>query len=463
MNPRGLIRAATVGVSVLSGLAIGSRNWGAAPIAALGLAAGAVGVAKGDVSRVAVMAIVVGWAAGAFLTDSGLVRPFTTTAPGEVSLSAGKTGPLALLAIGATLLWHSSQQVRAGPRLGWPRPEHLFIGYVCVSFVAALMSPTPTFSSLRTLQSAAPLVAALSLMRHRADQARVLLGAVFGVAVVHVSAALIAPRSPLPHGLTRATGLTHPNLIALLAASLVVLGAWFIVHESSIPLGAVALCLGVVGIVAARGRAGALSALLGAVVVAVSRPSAANALAVRVRRFMFATSMTCGGLLLGQSALEWYRRGDPNSLATLTGRTTLWRALEGFVVQRPLLGWGPGALRGGALTADVQRQFPGAGHAHNSLMEVAVNTGAFGATLWLGAMVLLGVNIWRLRSRFSVLLRGLFMLASVNAVTESGAAGFGVMWFLLIAVVASAGTDARKPASWARQSAVIHRPGAFAG
>lgn len=134
--------------------------------------------------------------------------------------------------------------------------------------------------------------------------------------------------------------------------------------------------------------------------------------------------------VLGPLIATFFTR-DP----TLTGRTTLWAIAEGFAAQKPLLGWGFGAVwqtEGGIGLVMSQALTFVPGSAHNGLLDLRLQNGLLGVVLVIIALWLLLV---RSLSNQSMLQMASAQIAYVTLLltmdlTES-TLYFGLTWFLM--------------------------------
>lgn len=86
------------------------------------------------------------------------------------------------------------------------------------------------------------------------------------------------------------------------------------------------------------------------------------------------------------------------------------------------------------------------GQAHNSLIEALISGGLPAAALWLAMMTALFVQVCRKRTRYRGLAVALFMVCLVESITIGQLAGFGMAWYLLLALLAltAPSTDRRE-------------------
>jgi exopolysaccharide production protein ExoQ len=136
---------------------------------------------------------------------------------------------------------------------------------------------------------------------------------------------------------------------------------------------------------------------------------------------------------------------------TLTGRTVLWSYVLNFIWERPLLGWGYGAMWLPkdqitlAISQAVGWQVP---QAHNAFFEVMLEVGVIGLVLLL---IFMGGSMWRggrllttSKSRFGVMTFLLFLGATITGMTESNLVqNQAIEWVILCAFSIRCGLEIR--------------------
>ena len=107
-------------------------------------------------------------------------------------------------------------------------------------------------------------------------------------------------------------------------------------------------------------------------------------------------------LFLGDSILPMVRhaaqlgRSDGTEIETLTGRTTLWIQLWGFVERAPLLGYGYDSFWTPRRVLEIASgQGWVVGSAHSGYLDVILSLGIIGAALWFAVLAAATVAIWR--------------------------------------------------------------------
>jgi O-antigen ligase len=125
--------------------------------------------------------------------------------------------------------------------------------------------------------------------------------------------------------------------------------------------------------------------------------------------------------------------------ATLTGRTFLWQLASDMAARRPWLGYGYGAFWLGpgswaGYVADLMHWE--APHAHNGLLDLALDLGRAGVVLYLvGYVLALRAAIARARHPFvgSALPAAYLVFLALSNITESALLRqFSVFWVLYV-------------------------------
>jgi O-antigen ligase len=142
-----------------------------------------------------------------------------------------------------------------------------------------------------------------------------------------------------------------------------------------------------------------------------------------------------GGLGIGlflQPILTYLARGESaENLATVSNRTELWGIAFDLVREHPVTGWGLATSRG------IFFDKVGLGGAHNAFVNVLVDGGLIGVTLWISFVIAIGVGIRRLYRaghRDAPLLAGLLTALMVNGLTVEGVGsgiGMSALWLLM--------------------------------
>lgn len=137
------------------------------------------------------------------------------------------------------------------------------------------------------------------------------------------------------------------------------------------------------------------------------------------------------GLFIGP-ILTFLARGESaENLATVSNRTELWGIAIDLVSQRPATGWGLATSRG------IFYDRVGLGGAHNAFVNVLVDGGIVGLSLWVlfvGAVIAGVRRLYRAGHRDAPLLAGLVTTMMVNGLTVEGVGsgiGMSALWLLL--------------------------------
>ena len=183
---------------------------------------------------------------------------------------------------------------------------------------------------------------------------------------------------------------------------------------------------------------GAIFVFLASIVFSQSRSPIAAALVILIFYYLFRPGqgplvVICGvfggALLLAlmpfidDILLLLSRSGRAEEILTATGRSTIWKTVLMLWAQKPLTGWGYGAML--YILPSQPGLFDAAAHAHNLFLEVLVGTGLIGFAVLL--MAVFSTLFWGFRLGegrglalvFFILLRGM-----TEAAPFSGVAGF---------------------------------------
>ncbi len=435
---RGLYTLIPVFLSIPAAVAIGVGGYVAYTVAALCAAILILIVANARGYSLVMPMMGIAWAACVFTSESTL-QPDTYADPAG-TLSAYKAVPIIFLVV--VTAWIMLGQSRSGDPL--PTAARWTVAYVGWLSLAALFSADHTFALLRTAQAAIPVVAALAL-RRRGGSGMWLLAGTAAACAVHVSWAVSHPRYVGVVGAQRLTGLLIANAFGLACAVVVVIGAALLVSTARRlvrwPVGLALIALGTYGIHEGIGRTAAIAAATAVVAIIVAgqdhRAGQANARRIVPRGLVVATVLVLAAFLAvsARAGLEaWFQTGDAN-LGTLSERTLIWNLLIPAALSRPVFGFGPGAIRSGGEVAHV---IPGAdiGQAHNAFVEALVSGGLPASFLWLGMIIALVVQSFRIRGPDRPFAIGVGAMIPVFAITIGNLAGFGMAWFLLASLLA---------------------------
>jgi O-antigen ligase len=447
-----------------TGSAVGAAIVGLLLVVSLRVALSIVGVlvilAVLGRRRAALAFLALGFGIGAAISDSTIAPPLAA-ASGVVTLNPAKLGPYVLLGLGAVLsLGDGKRWIRVAP------VQALLGVYFLAAGLGILGSPIPTFAAQRWIQGAVPLAAAI-IVRAKYPASRLPLVLVLFGGLWNVIAAtyldlngggLANTFGPV----SRFSGLVGPDTLAMMAAYVIAASIWIAWQgRKSFAIGA-ALVVGVsvYALIESSGRTGFV-AILGMVCVLIGQGARSGQLGGSSRwfaRLSLAAAIVIGGVLEFSSVAAWFTRGSSSDLTNLTGRLKLWHQVWPYVLQHPLFGWGPGALRGGPLAEALRSTFGNSGQAHNALLEAALSAGLIGAMIWLVAFFSLGFALLRRSEKRSdlTLRRALWVGLAIGGITLSGAAGFGFDWFLLLALTCTL-DDSRAPTGVPSGSLAIER------
>ncbi|MEX5237807.1 O-antigen ligase family protein [Kocuria arenosa] len=263
-------------------------------------------------------------------------------------------------------------------------------------------------------------------------------GAVYQIAVALLGGYYV----PTLSGVAQLSAGIQPNILALQAAVVAVVGSVIVVSRPWLGfrwwLGVLLFALGSVAIVLTVSRSGmvALAAAIGVLLLMNTRLELAilGGLAVA-----FAAVALIADVFRVTAFTDWFVRGDVASLSTLTGRTEIWALALSMVEERPVVGWGFAALyrhdySGGRFLDLVEGT-----NAHNVWLQAVVETGV------IGMMTLAGVLWGAIRvarvtapSADKTLLYPLLALLILNSLVSAGFATIGFATFLFGAVISAA-------------------------
>jgi O-antigen ligase len=189
-------------------------------------------------------------------------------------------------------------------------------------------------------------------------------------------------------GTYRLTGLTHPNTHAVEAA-VVIMSCFFAVRLSPHHRRRYALAAGlaVLLLLITRSRTSALSVILALGFATFGSMPKRRLLGVGLMLTTTVLAIVVFGPDLIDSARQAALMGRDASTAdvgSLTGRTALWTELLTYVGARPLVGYGLGGFWSPAHTAYIALALGWVvSHSHNGYLEVLLDLGLVGLTLFL--------------------------------------------------------------------------------
>jgi O-antigen ligase len=387
-----------------------------------------------------------GWVWGAFVAAAA-VAPRVASLSGELELSWEKLGPYAVLLASIVLLLAIGQTQRP-----LPAAARALLAYVAWLAIASSIAPTGLFAWYRWAQGAVVATAGLIAARTGVRWTW-LFWAIVVASLTHALTGFIS--LGLEESVSRLGGLVHPNVLSFSGVVLGLAGLHLLLVPARLRLvrrtGGLALFAVAVPVVwLAHSRDGAVAFALG--ICAFILIWGWKAGSGRGWLAFTAVTIAIAALVVFYGpAAQWFVRGHPEEVSTLTGRVDAWRLLIGYVWNRPFLGYGAGALRAGFFPDPLLNGPLCCEHAHNALLEAAVNSGVVGALLWVG-MVVLGIrSAWASRDESRSLTISLWVALIINSITEAGAAGFGLHWYLLVALLClsrpSETTSIRRPTS----------------
>jgi O-antigen ligase len=264
-----------------------------------------------------------------------------------------------------------------------------------------------------------------------------LLWATLAALAAHVVWALLSPHYTGSTGEVRLVGLLIANSFGFAAGITVLAG--FVIWRSRLWrgfswAGVILVSLGAVAIKEGVSRTAFVATIIAifAALFVRNRDVTAGA----GRRVFVLAGLVLGGLLVlssHQTALaKWFQSGD-TQLATLTNRTLIWNSIVPHALDHPFVGLGPGALR---FDPTLHFQATGLGQAHNALVEALIGGGVIGAALWICMMLALGRHVLGVFGQYRVLAVSLWLSCVIYSITMGQLAGFGMPWFLLMALLA---------------------------
>jgi exopolysaccharide production protein ExoQ len=170
---------------------------------------------------------------------------------------------------------------------------------------------------------------------------------------------------------------------------------------------AVLLVLNGGGLIGTKTRGAVVGATVGLAVIILLRRRGRARL-----QLISAVVLLVGATLLASlgAIVSYFVRGETvASLTTLNSRTSLWALAWTAIQQKPMYGWGLEASRGIFLDST------GLGGGHNAIVNVAVDLGAVGVTVWLGLLVVVLTTLLRCRSQVDGIATDRAMLVAIVA------------------------------------------------
>ena len=373
---------------------------------------------------------------------------------------------LALL-LGAHALLLSERGADAVRRLT-SRPFRIYLAYIAVVVIGALLSSRPTLTSYRAfelLTGAVVIAGALQVVGRLAVRRLVslLYWSVVGLILTVWAGVLIAPSlalspvgerfsfgAPIPWRIVGVMPVMSANFVGTLGVLLFLWSLAYWLREDRMGVGprpSIAgslTLLGLMTLLAAQYRTGYAAALAGVGVLLLLRKRTGIAV------LLLTVALTAGvsGAVSGSDVEGFVLRGQSAEVATgLTGRTIWWEeALEVFR-ESPLIG-------GGLLTASRFEVLAELGATttstiHSTWIEVLVGTGLVGASLILAAFLITFRRSWAearspAGSVIPALLMTILLVRSLTANTFESF-GFEALLFMTVCVWLSDDRVARRP------------------
>ena len=146
--------------------------------------------------------------------------------------------------------------------------------------------------------------------------------------------------------------------------------------------------------VAAQGRTGMVSAVVGSALLFTRRYPLKSIIAIPV-------TAALASLLMGNILLKLFQRGqDPELLYSLTGRTTMWEAAWQAFLTKPFFGTGFGVGSRTVFLSTAGFRHDLISSVHNGCLEVLLGVGLLGFSIWTWAV------LWAMRLAIVAYLRG---------------------------------------------------------
>ena len=356
---------------------------------------------------------------------------------------SGSADPTVLVELGvyACVIAYLVLFVISPPQLRRPTAVQFFMrGYALAMFLSVAYSEYPQLGAVRGAQLLVTVVCA-SAIATRASRRQMLQLAHAFVALVSTSVVIgVFYRVPFSHlQKDRFSWLyMHPVTAGAMLALALVLALGLMTHRNELPYGLdhwprpfylISMAMMVRALLGTETR--------GAIGAAVAGLFVAGFLTVprRERLPLAVVAGTGGGIAIGmflQPILTFLARGESaENLATVSNRTELWGIAIDLVSQRPVTGWGLATSRG------IFYDKVGLGGAHNAFVNVLVDGGLVGATLWMCFVLSIAAGIRRLYRaghRDAPMLAGLWTALMVNGLTVEGVGsgiGMSALWMLL--------------------------------
>ncbi len=197
---------------------------------------------------------------------------------------------------------------------------------------------------------------------------------------------------PLPLGY-RFAGTQHPNSQAVNCALLLMaVAAWWIgAPQRRIPIAIMGL--GVVYFLLLAGSRTALGGVGAALfltwALTLDGYKKFFLICFGITLFVFVTLFGDAAMSTIEDTLEMGRADTEDSLGSLSGRVPLWGQLYGFILERPVLGFGYGGFwTPEHIDAAIEEQGWPLSHAHNAYIDLLLEIGPLGALTYLFILIL---------------------------------------------------------------------------
>lgn len=369
--------------------------------------------------------------------------------------------------LGAHALLLSERKADA-PRQLTSRPFRIYLAYMAVVVIGAVLSTRPTLTSYRAfelLTGALVIAGALQVIGRFALKRLVslLYWSVVGLILTVWAGVLIAPSlalspvgerfsfgAPIPWRIVGVVPVMSANFVGTLGVLLFLWSLAYWLREDRMGVGprpSIAgslMFLGLVTLLAAQYRTGYAAALAGVGVLLLLRKRTGIAV------LLLTVALTAGvsGVVSGSDVEGFVLRGQSAEVATgLTGRTIWWEeALEVFR-ESPLIG-------GGLLTASRFEVLAELGATttstiHSTWIEALVGTGLVGASLILAAFLITFRRSWaEARSPIGSVIPALLMtIVLVRSLTANTFESFGLeaLLFMTVCIWMTDDAEARRP------------------
>ena len=241
-------------------------------------------------------------------------------------------------------------------------------------------------------------------------------------------------------GFERVSGVfTDPNTMGQTAAVGALSSVLLVSLFRKFDIGTLAGAVCIVGLAASQSRTAALGLAAG-LVIAVVRVPRSQVLAGIGLVVLAALVLTLPGAeSFGVESLT--RSGDPNEVATFTGRTRVWSAVLEAIPDRPVVGHGAGSSPEvlSELIRDGRVTWP-ALHSHNAVLQVLL-TGGFAALF----LLLASFGAWFAKRRAQRQLGALVWLVIVGTITEVLVMRTPSTYWMVLAAVFAISSDKASP------------------